>query len=43
MNHGAIGHRAVSIIADVVRGARCYILESGRIEPTCDLMEELVA
>ncbi len=43
LNRHAFGARAVSILGRAVREARCHALESGAIEPTCDLIESLVS
>jgi len=42
LNRHVFGHRATSIVSDVVRGALCFELECGAIEETCDLVESLV-
>ncbi len=36
------GARTVSILGRVVRNARCFALESGPIDETCDLIESLI-
>jgi HprK-related kinase A len=43
MNRDAVGHCAVSILAEVVRNADCFVLESGPIAATCDLLDALFA
>jgi HprK-related kinase A len=43
MNRDAFGDRGTAILADVVRKAECFGLESGPIEATCDLIESLSA
>lgn len=42
LNRTAFGDRAVDSLSRVVAGADCFALESGDIEPTCDLIESLV-
>ena len=43
LNRHVFGDRAMSIISDVMRGAECYGLQSGRIADTCELVESLVS
>ena len=43
LNRNAFGNRAISILANVVRGAECFSLETGPIDKTCDLVESLLA
>jgi HprK-related kinase A len=42
LNRDAFADRAVGLLSRVVRGARCFGLESGPLEPTCDLIESLI-
>ncbi len=42
LNRSAFGDRVTSILVDLVRGAECYGLECGAIEPTCDLVDALI-
>lgn len=42
LNRGDFGDRALDLLGRVVAGAECFALESGDIEPTCDLIESLV-
>ena len=42
LNRNAFGDRALSVLAEVVRGAECFSLESGPIDETCDLVESLL-
>ncbi|MBN1344898.1 MAG: hypothetical protein JXQ73_19545 [Phycisphaerae bacterium] len=41
-NRNAFGPRAMTILSDLVRGAKCYRLDAGSIHETCDLIESLV-
>ena len=40
-NRNAIGGQTISILSQVVRTAKCFGLESGPIDETCDLIESL--
>ncbi|MCG8408369.1 MAG: hypothetical protein MI923_24475 [Phycisphaerales bacterium] len=42
MNSGTFGNRSASLLADVVRQAVCFGLESGPLEATCDLIESVL-
>lgn len=42
LNRHLFGERSTSIISDIVRGAQCFGLETGRLDATCDLLESLV-
>ena len=42
LNFGAFGDRAISLISELVRGARCFRLESGPLDETCSLLETLI-
>jgi hypothetical protein len=42
LNRNVFGSRAISILSAVVRGAECFRLESGPLEPTCALIDALV-
>jgi len=42
-NRSVFGHRAVSILNRVVRGAECFGLEAGPIGASCDLVESLLS
>jgi HprK-related kinase A len=42
LNRDVFGERAVSLVGRLVRDARCFGLESGPIEETCDRLERLV-
>lgn len=42
LNRNAHGARTASILSGLVRGARCYALDSGPIEETCDELDRLV-
>ena len=42
-NRSAFGDRVVSMLGEIVRGARCLTLETGDIEETGDLLESLIA
>ncbi len=42
LNRHVFGHRATSIVSDVVRGADCFDLECGAIDETCDVVESLI-
>ncbi|MHC4416227.1 MAG: hypothetical protein ACYS0G_13175 [Planctomycetota bacterium] len=42
LNRNVFGDRVVPILGRVVRNARCFGLESGRIGDTCDLIESIV-
>ncbi len=41
LNRDVFADRALSILADVARGAECFSLECGSIDETCDLLEAL--
>lgn len=42
LNRFQYGERATPVLCNAVKGARCYFLETGHIEETCDLIESLV-
>ncbi|MHC4126635.1 MAG: hypothetical protein ACYSWT_03680 [Planctomycetota bacterium] len=42
LNRDAFADRAVPLLSRIVREARCFGLESGPIEATCDLIESLI-
>lgn len=41
-NRDAFGPDAVKMLSNVVRGATCFRLRSGAIEPTCELLESVL-
>ncbi len=43
LNRDAHRDRTISILSDLVRNAECYIVESGPIEETCDLLEQVIS
>lgn len=43
LNRHEFGRRTVSLLGEIVRGAECLGLKSGRIDDTCDLIEGLLA
>jgi len=43
MNRSAFGERAIQILASVVRGARCFALESGELDEACELVTRIVS
>ena len=42
MNRKEFGHRTVPVLNQVVRGARCYGLDTGRVDLTCEMIEALM-
>lgn len=42
LNRNVHGARAASILSELARGARCYALDSGPIDETCDEVDRLV-
>jgi len=43
VNRDAHRDRTISILGDLVRRAECYVVESGPIEETCDLLEQVIS
>ena len=43
LNRHTFGHEAMAILGDVVRRAKCFGLETGQIDKTCDVIESAVA
>lgn len=43
MNRSTFGKRALPILADVVRGAECFDLQSGALEDACGIVEQIVS
>ncbi len=41
LNRDVFGHRVVPVLGQVTRNARCFGLDSGRLDETCDLIESV--
>ncbi len=41
LNRDAFGHRVIPVLGQVTRDARCFGLDSGRLDETCDLIERV--
>ena len=42
LNRDTIGHRVLPVLGQVTRNARCFALDSCRLDETCDLIESVI-